>query len=200
MINVSTKTGDQGQTGLANGQRLSKADPRIEVIGNLDELNSWLGVVVAHWPKKEELKQEQQFLLKIQNQLFKIGAEIAQAPQVQAKQVQAKQRFLKEIEARSANLQKQMELDWHQKFLLPGGSKPATWLDLARSVCRRAERSLVNLQQQVENDQEKPRPLLLKIINRLSDYLYVLRCFVNLKLDQAEKEFNRDYKQKTKDN
>ena len=188
MINISTKTGDQGQTGLANGQRLSKANPRMEVIGSLDEFNSWLGVVVANWPEglKPQLKQEQQFLLEIQDKLFEIGAEIAQSPKVKIKA-----KFLKKLETRSAVLQKQMEQGWHQKFLLPGGSKPAAWLDLARSVCRRTERSLVKLQQQVKNNQEKIRPLLLKTINRLSDYLYVLRCFVNLELGQAEKEFRK---------
>ena len=187
MINLSTKTGDQGQTGLANGQRLSKAEPRMEVIGSLDELNSWLGVVIAHWPEglEPQLKQEQQFLLEIQDKLFEIGAEVAQAPKVAIKAD-----FLEQIEARSTNLQKQMEPGWHQQFLLPGGSKPAAWLDLARSVCRRAERNLVKLQHQAEANEKQVRPLLLKIINRLSDYLYVLRCYVNLELGQSEKKFN----------
>jgi cob(I)alamin adenosyltransferase len=77
-----------------------------------------------------------------------------------------------------------MEEGWHSRFLLPGGVEAAAWIDVARTVCRRTERHLVLL-----DEQEEIRPLLLKVINRLSDYLYVLRCYVNHELEYQEKEY-----------
>lgn len=177
MKNISTKKGDKGQSDLANGRRLSKANLRFEVIGDLDELNSWLGVVVAKMD--QPFRQQADFLQFLQNQLFIVGAEIAQA-----KKVEVDRKLLVLIEQRSEKLQQQMTDDWHSSFLLPGGVETAAWLDVARTICRRTERHLVKLKQR-----QTVRPILLKILNRLSDYLYALRCYVNHELNFQEQEF-----------
>ena len=178
MQNISTKTGDKGETSLADGRRVSKADLRVRVVGDLDELNSWLGVVVSHLG--DAFTEQRQFLKTIQQDLFTLGAEIALADTEQVDQ-----QLLEQIEQRSQALQQTMAKNWHSKFLLPGGVPTAAWTDVARTVCRRVERSLVALSEQ---DQQAVRPLVIKIINRLSDYLYVLRCFINQKLEFKELE------------
>ncbi len=175
MINISTKKGDNGRTSLANGSRISKASLRLDVIGDLDELNSWLGVVVACLNNK--FSEDKKLLIHIQDKLFVIGAELAKA-----KELELDDKLLKDLETRSLILQKRLARNWPTKFLLPGGSKQAGWLDLARTVCRRAERSMAKL-----NQTEKLRPILLKTVNRLSDYLYLLRCYVNQEQGIKEK-------------
>jgi len=180
MQNIFTKTGDQGKSSLANGKRLKKSELIFEVIGNLDELNSWLGVVVSHLNNDEAFVEQKDFLQQIQQQLFVISAEL-----VKAKNSKLEKEFLKKLEIKSKNLQEKMSANWHSKFLLPGGCQTAAWLDVARTVCRRAERSLVKL-----NEQEKLRPVLLQFINRLSDYLYVVRCWVNEQQGVEEKLVN----------
>lgn len=177
MQNISTKTGDKGKSSLASGQRLSKANVRFKVIGDIDELNAWLGVVVVHL--NDEFSSQANFLQMLQNQLFTFGAEVAEA-----QKVKLDQKVLDLIEDHSEKLQKSMAEGWHSRFLLPGGVEAAAWIDVARTVCRRTERHLVLL-----DEQEEIRPLLLKVINRLSDYLYVLRCYVNHELEYQEKEY-----------
>jgi cob(I)alamin adenosyltransferase len=178
MQNISTKTGDKGKSSLASGQRLSKANVRFAVIGDIDELNAWLGVIVVHLD--DEFSSQANFLQMLQNQLFTLGAEVAEA-----QKVKLDQKVLDLIEDHSEKLQKSMAEGWHSRFLLPGGVEAAAWIDVARTVCRRTERHLVLL-----DEQEEIRPLLLKVINRLSDYLYVLRCYVNHELEYQEKEYN----------
>lgn len=179
MVIVSTKTGDKGQTALADGRRLSKADQYFATIGTLDELNSWLGLVVTKFDTS--FHDQHQFLLYIQHQLFVVGGELAQFPKTRVSYY-----FLKKIEAETDKLQNSMKKNWHTKFLLPGGTELAAWIDITRSVNRRFERQLVALA-----DTVKVRPVLLKSTNRLSDYLYVLRCFVNHRLQYGEKKFGR---------
>lgn len=183
MINISTKTGDGGTTGLINGQRLNKHHPVFEAVGTLDELNAQLGLVVALFKKQTALQKvllpHLALLVDFQEQLFVIGAELAHA-----KKVKVNKNLLVKIEKLSKITQQAMAKDWHQKFLLPGGTILGAQLDIARTVCRRAERAVVAL-----NVIEPVRPLILQIINRFSDYLYVLRCFVNWQLNYAEQEF-----------
>ncbi len=176
MINVSTKNGDSGKTDLASGERLSKAGVRFEVIGDLDELNAWLGACVVKL--EADFSEQTEFLQFVQDQLFDLGAEIALA-----EGVKIDEKLLSAIEQNSQKLQQLMEKDWHTRFLLPGGTEGGSRVDVARTVCRRAERHLVKL-----SEEEKVRPLLLKILNRLSDYLYVLRCYINHELQYKEKE------------
>jgi len=167
MNSVSTKTGDKGDSGLANGQRFPKNDLIFEVLGTQDEVNSWLGLAIAKLP--EYFTEQKKFLTQVQDSLFYIGAQLARAPKAKLKPER-----LTTLEKNSENLQKKMVKNWTTKFLYPGGNEAAAILDVARTVARRFERIVVHYAQNESVD-----PLILKYVNRLSDYLYVLRCFVN---------------------
>ncbi len=177
ILNVSTKTGDQGKTSLASGERLSKSDPIFAVIGTIDELNSWLGLVAAKF--ESEFKTHRKFLYEVQDTLFYVGAEIAGSKKFLT------EKQLSKIEKRSATLQTLMAGDWHSKFLLPGGTELGAYLDITRTVARRVERLMV-----AQNERQPIRSILLKYLNRLSDYLYVLRCYVNHAVEYREQEFD----------
>lgn len=181
MVNVSTKTGDKGETSLANGQRLAKDDLVFELVGTLDELNSQLGLArtklrkIVDRTNDRELVDQEKIVFTIQKQLFVLGAYIARAD------IKLSTDFLKKIEQHSNKLQDLMADDWHSRFVLPGGHEVAALLDVSRAVCRRLERLCVTYQRQQSVDK-----LLLETVNRLSDYLYVLRCFVNEKMGVTE--------------
>ena len=177
MISISTKTGDKGESGLISGERLSKDASFFEAIGTVDELNSWLGFVVSKFDNN--FPSERKFILKIQNTLFYIGAELAKSPKVKLTT-----RHLETLEKKASSLELELKSQWHDKFLLPGGTELAGVLDIARSVCRRSERVLV-----AHSQNQKLRPLILKYLNRLSDYLYLLRTYVNAKYEYGEREF-----------
>lgn len=203
MNSISTKTGDKGESGLANGVRLPKSELVFEVLGSLDELNSWLGVLVAEFVAALEtsntpetsktqkvqtraLKNYQKFLttqrsfvLELQDTLFYIGAELAGSPKAR---LQAS--ALTRLEKIATKLQTSFEDGWTTKFLLPGGSRLAAQTDVARAVCRRVERVVVQY-----STQQEVAPLVLQYLNRLSDYLYILRCALNSHSDVQEKQF-----------
>lgn len=177
LIKVSTKTGDKGESGLANGQRVAKSSLVFSALGDLDELNSWIGVIIANMDDRFTTHKET--LLDIQEQLFYVGAEVAASPKTKFSK-----KALTRIEKESDELQLKMADDWHAKFLLPGGSQLGAWCDVARAVCRRAERSVAKYA-----DEGTVSSLVRQYINRLSDYLYVLRCFINQEQAVTEKEF-----------
>ncbi len=177
MNSVSTKTGDKGESGLANGERVGKGSLIFEVLGTQDELNSWIGFSLARL--SDEFAEQKKFLKEIQDTLFYIGAELAQSPK--AKLTKDK---LEKLEKISEDLQNRMEKNWMSKFLFPGGHEGAARLDVTRTVCRRLERLVVRYSVEAEVS-----PLILKYINRLSDYLYVLRCFVNHEEGFEERPF-----------
>ncbi len=187
LIQISTKTGDTGESGLASGHRLAKDALVFEVVGTLDELNSWLGVVLTQYEPlhitalhDKNNKKLIENLYHIQNTLFYLGAEIAGAPKTKLENTE-----LKSLEAWSDGLQQHMAANWTTQFLLPGGTQLGAWLDVTRTVCRRCERVLISYSREVA-----VRPLLLQYLNRLSDYLYVMRCYVNQELSYQEKPFN----------
>ena len=162
-MKIYTKTGDKGQTSLIGGNRVYKSDLRIESYGTIDELNSWLGLLVAYLPKerKEEVQQIQQLL-------FAIGAMLASKSTEQKRPFAVIQK--EDIEALEKNI------DYYENlltsmthFILPGGSKASAQTHIARCVCRRAERIIVQLSRLEHVDL-----LLLAFINRLSDYLFCL--------------------------
>lgn len=183
MQSISTKTGDKGESGLANGKRVAKTNQTFEVLGELDELNSWLGLIVVKL--EDTFHDHRHFLLKVQDTLFYIGAEIAQSPKAKLTNDQ-----LQELEQVADKLQQEMREGWITKFLLPGGTELGAWLDIARTVCRRVERHAWVL-----NDTTPISPTVLKYLNRLSDYLYLVRCFVNQAVEYAEKPFEATYKE-----
>lgn len=176
-IRVTTKTGDTGQSSLANGQRFSKADSYFEVVGTLDELNSWLGLIVASLP--EDAKNVRRQLVAIQETLFYVGAEVAGSPKAKLPP-----KKVSDLEKWQKKLEDTLEPNWHTRFVFPGGTILGGQLDVARTVCRRAERVLV------AHAAEHPvSPILTRYLNRLSDYLYLLRCYVNQQLQYQEIEF-----------
>ncbi len=177
-LSISTKTGDDGTTGLANGKRVQKDAPIMEVIGTLDELNSWLGLVAAHCGS--EFPAQRKFLYKIQDTLFYVGAELAQSPKAQLHQ-----KSLSELEKHADQLQQSMAEGWHTKFLLPGGTVLGGYLDVARTVSRRLERRVVTLRRE-----QSVSATVLQYLNRLSDFLYLLRCFVNTAVEYREQQFD----------
>jgi len=164
-MKIYTKTGDKGQTALIGGRRVSKADLRIDAYGTVDELNAWIGLVrdqAVNALRKDLLKE-------IQDRLFTIGAELATDPEKAPKQampaiVPNDVTLLEEaMDAMDA------ELPELRAFVLPGGHEAVSFCHLARTVCRRAERLAIAL-----NDSSPVDPLVIQYLNRLSDYLFVL--------------------------
>jgi len=178
MISVSTKTGDKGTSGLANGKRVPKSSYIFEVLGTQDELNSWLGVCITKM--SSEFTQQKEFLYEVQDKLFYIGAELALSPKAKLGDD-----ALQRLESVSDALQERMEEGWTTKFLYPGGNEAAAWIDVARTVSRRFERTVVKY-----SLEEVVSPVIMKYVNRLSDYLYVLRCFVNSREKYQERSFS----------
>ena len=179
MQSISTKTGDNGQTSLANGSRVAKDSAIMELLGTIDELSSWLGLVIAQLGTS--YGQKRQSLERIQQDLYHLSAVLAQAPT--AKFIDSR---LESLEVEAEELQARLKAGWHDDFLYPGGTELGAYLDLARTVCRRSERRLVAYQKQ---DQEQEHPgLALPYLNRLSDYLFLLRCYFNQVQEHPEKE------------
>lgn len=173
-MKIYTKTGDQGQTGLYGGERVSKADLRVEVYGTVDELNAQVAVALC-----EELEQEKIMQLStIQFNLFTLGSEVA-TPTDKLYLASGKPRLSLVIQQQDIEQLEQwmdqMEefLDPLKYFILPGGGRASSLLHVCRTVTRRAERHLVALAQN-----EQVRAELLVYLNRLSDYFFVLSRYV----------------------
>lgn len=160
---IYTKTGDEGHTSLVGGTRVLKCDIRVEAYGTVDELNSHIGLLAAQVDSpslRDELTGIQRTLFDIQT-LLATEQEVPFAlPRVETAQVTALENLIDAMQARLPQL---------HSFVLPGGSIPAAQCHVARTVCRRAERCMVALAQQ-----SPVEPVLLKYVNRLSDYLFVL--------------------------
>lgn len=155
---IYTRTGDDGSTGLADGSRLDKDSARIEAIGNVDELNSVIAMVLAH----QTTVAIHHCLTEIQQELFDLGAELSRSdqPLISLKNIDRLEHTLDSFNASLPDL---------QEFILPGGGQAAVACHLARAVCRRAERSVVAL----ARCEEVNKPVLV-YLNRLSDLLFVL--------------------------
>jgi len=163
-MTIVTKTGDKGMTGLFGGQRVPKDDPRIHAYGDVDELNATLGMVVAQPDVTGALKDH---LLRVQNVLFRMGADLATPIRDNKAQVpRMEQAQVDEIEEWIAALEPM--LPEQQSFILPGGTATAAMLHLARTITRRAERWTVSLAQK-----EEIGPFVVIYLNRLSDWLFL---------------------------
>ncbi|MBN2737053.1 MAG: cob(I)yrinic acid a,c-diamide adenosyltransferase [Spirochaetales bacterium] len=160
---ISTKKGDQGTTGLLNGQRIKKYSLRPETYGTIDEAASFIGLARA----KSENEDLQHRLIMIQRHLYLINAELACPSPCGQLEKKIEQGDLEKIEKLESEIE--LELEFPKKFVLYGERMVSAHLDVARAVIRRAERRLVEL-----SDCETIRPLVLKYINRLSDVLYLL--------------------------
>lgn len=160
---ASTKKGDRGQTSLLSGERVSKCNPRIEVCGNLDESNAALGLAKA-FAKNEHIRS---IISTIQKDLLLLGAELSSTdPKHPTKRIEPKN--TEQIEKWIEELQEETPLPRH--FVDPGANPASAALDLARSVIRRTERSMVFLQEKGHSEHEEA----LKYVNRLGFLLYAL--------------------------
>ncbi len=163
-MKIYTKTGDVGETSLLGGRRVSKSALRIEVYGTVDELNSFIGLV-----RDVQTDEAQKEVLKaVQDRLFTIGANLASDPDDSAKSVpDLNDDDIKALENAIDSMDAVLPPLAH--FVLPGGHVHVSYCHLARTICRRAERLVVAL-----NHQSELTPLVIKYLNRLSDYLFVL--------------------------
>ncbi len=173
---VTTKTGDKGKTALGDGSRVKKDSLRIHCLGSIDELNSSIGLASVMLPVKPIID-----LKSVQNDLLNIGAEISM-PDAKKKFLNKDRILFLEKEIESIN----KDLPPLEEFILPGGNDLCSRIHMARSICRRAERDLVSL-----NSKEQISPEVLKYINRLSDYLFVVARLLIQISDSDEIQWNR---------
>lgn len=168
-MKIYTKTGDEGETSLFAGGRVSKDDVRLHTYGTIDELNSILGMARAYGVDTE-LDQK---LGHVQAALFEIGADLATPLDADAKWiVRVNEAMVEQLEAEIDHFE--AELSPLKNFILPNGTPSAATLHFARTVCRRAERWIVTLSQDVEVN-----PAVRHYVNRLSDWLFVAARITN---------------------
>ena len=185
-MKIYTKTGDKGETSLYGGTRVSKAAARVESYGTLDELNAFIGLAKAEISDEKVLSQ----LQKIQFDLFTVGSEAA-TPTDKMLLANGKNRLdLMISEKEITELEIWMddfdaELEPLKFFILPSGGKAAATVHVCRTVCRRAERAMVFL-----NETEEVRPELIKYLNRLSDYLFILARYISKISGEKEDYWN----------
>ena len=185
-MKIYTKTGDKGETSLYGGTRVSKAAARVESYGTLDELNAFIGLAKAEISDEKVLSQ----LQKIQFDLFTVGSEAATPTDklilangknrldlmISEKEILELEHWMDDLDA---------ELEPLQFFILPSGGKAAASIHVCRTVCRRAERAMVYL-----NETEEVRPELIKYLNRLSDYLFILARYISKISGEKEEYWN----------
>lgn len=167
---IYTKTGDKGTTALIGGTRIPKSHIRIEAYGTVDELNSWLGIIADQLGPLDQLP----LLKEIQNRLFVVGSSLACDPDKDTKMI------IPDLLEEDVN-KLENSIDWMNErlpelknFILPGGHITASQIHVARCVCRRAERIVVGMTQH----QEPVEDIVIRYLNRLSDFLFVLARFV----------------------
>jgi cob(I)alamin adenosyltransferase len=175
-MKIYTKTGDKGTTSLFGGKRVSKANHRIDTYGTVDELNAHIGLL----RDQAVNKIRESVLIEIQDRLFTIGSILATEPG----NTKVKVPFLSENDV--AFLEKEIdEMDKHLEpmrfFVLPGGHQSVSFCHVARTVCRRAERLTIAL-----HETEPVDPLVIKYLNRLSDYLFTLSRRITQELGAPE--------------
>jgi cob(I)alamin adenosyltransferase len=170
-VKVYTKTGDTGTTALFGGKRVLKSDVRVEAYGTVDELNSYLGLL------RDQPNVEQDLLIEIQDRLFTVGSILATEPgNTKVKIPHLKEGDVTTLEKAIDEMEESLEPMKH--FILPGGHPTVSYGHIARTVCRRAERLTVSL--------EEIDPLVIKYLNRLSDYLFVWCRYMSKKLNAKE--------------
>lgn len=175
-MKIYTKTGDKGETSLFGGSRVLKSDTRLHAYGTVDELNSYIGLIGDLQSKKDRVE----FLRQVQNCLFVIGSSLAadpskknvKAPEIKNEDAIALENAIDEMEK---------ELEPLTAFILPGGHPNVSHCHIARCVCRRAERYVIELHQQSPVDLN-----IITYLNRLSDYLFVLARMIGKELGTSE--------------
>lgn len=176
-MKIYTKTGDKGDTSLFGGKRINKGSLRISAVGGIDELNAYIGTIIAAGCP-EYIKND---LLNLQKNLFVAGADVATPFSVN------KKLNVTRVKAEQTKMLEQQIDEWQQElpalrnFILPGGSNAGAMLHFSRTICRRVERILVSL-----NTKEKLNQELVVYFNRLSDWLFILARYINTKESQPE--------------
>lgn len=165
MAKIYTKTGDAGKSGLIGGARVSKSDMRLEAYGTLDELNSHLGLVASELPDETDVA----FVRTIQHHLFRLGTSLATDDGVTEPVFKhpVTEDMIMGLEQEIDRLE--LHLPKLERFVLPGGNRAAACCHIARTVCRRAERRIIQVMEVFEVDR-----FIAVYVNRLSDYLFVL--------------------------
>jgi cob(I)alamin adenosyltransferase len=178
-VKIYTRTGDEGETSLFDQQRISKADPRVDAYGDIDELNAWLGLMRAGGlsPDLDET------IVRIQRDLFAVGAQLADPSDRLA--ARTKKAFITDDDVarlEAAIDRFETEVPPLTKFILPGGATLGAAIHVSRTVCRRAERHMVGLTPPADG-------VLIRYINRLSDFLFVIARVANHRAGQPETEW-----------
>lgn len=172
---IYTRGGDKGQTSLTNGERVSKSDLRVEAYGTVDELNSTIGIVRLH-TQTSEFQNLDEILARVQNDLFDLGCDVSMP--YGGKKAEGTLRIIESMVTRLETEIDPLNADLAPltSFILPGGSEASAYLHLSRTICRRAERLLVDLSTQHEINDEA-----IKYLNRLSDLFFVMGRVTNQK-------------------
>jgi cob(I)alamin adenosyltransferase len=178
-MKIYTRTGDGGQTSLFGGARVSKADPRVDAYGEVDELNAWLGFV-----RSSTLDRDlDEAIIRLQRDLFAVGARLADPSSKIAPRVAKATLQDADVERLEALIDRlDGELPPLTRFILAGGSPAGAALHVARGVCRRAERRMIALEPAVD-------AVLIRYINRLSDLLFVMARAANRRAGVTETEW-----------
>jgi cob(I)alamin adenosyltransferase len=177
-MRIYTKSGDKGETSLIYGARVPKYSARVEAYGTCDEANSHLGLALALLPEEEDWQELRQVFHVVQTKLFHIGAELA-TPEGKKVGWPIEEEDVTFLEEQIDKLD--AELPALTNFVLPGGHPAAAAFHVARTVVRRAERKAVLVAQQ-----EQVNAVVLKYLNRLSDYLFVVARYVNQRTGRME--------------
>jgi cob(I)alamin adenosyltransferase len=183
-VKIYTKTGDGGETGLFDGTRVGKSDARVATYGDVDELNAWLGLARSMLAGEAELVE---MVIQLQRDLFAVGARLADPSHRIASRVDKATIGDADVE----RLEQWIDmldgiLPPLRRFILAGGSQAGATLHVARTICRRAERSIVALR---AADEGAVEPSVLVYVNRLSDLLFVMARAANLRADTPEIEW-----------
>ncbi|MBU0459713.1 MAG: cob(I)yrinic acid a,c-diamide adenosyltransferase [Nanoarchaeota archaeon] len=176
-MKIYTKVGDEGKTAFFGCGMIQKDDPRIEAHGALDELNSTIGLALC-FVEDEKLRD---VLLEVQNDLFQVGADLASNALNDASLPRIQEEHVKTLEAAIDELDQKLGMP--EQFILPRGTVASSFLHLCRAMTRRAERSLVKVKNTLSLN-----PVMLRYINRLSDFFYVLARQANKELDVKEQQ------------
>ncbi|WP_430788099.1 cob(I)yrinic acid a,c-diamide adenosyltransferase [Virgibacillus flavescens] len=178
-MRIYTRSGDKGTTSLIYGQRVPKNDLRVEAYGTCDEANSMIGLALS-FLENEEWEEKEAFLKtmhRVQTILFHVGAELA-TPRDKEVSWKLKETYIEELETQIDKWD--VELPALKNFILPSGHSASSALHTARTVARRAERTAVGLEDELNN------PLVVSYLNRLSDFLFVAARYVNHSLGGDE--------------
>lgn len=173
--NVYTGTGDKGETSLVSGNRVPKSSYRINLYGEVDELNSFIGLLSSHLAKSNKFSHAIELISKVQHSLFDLGSNLAcekgyrekfKLPVIEESLINEIEQAMDELDSKLPKL---------KTFVLPGGHDAASTAHICRTVCRRVERQLVQFHNEYAEDPEHS----IRLLNRLSDYFFILSRYIN---------------------